>query len=149
VELDIAVLTGGDGRLKGQRDLSIYVARLGYGQTGRSRSVHIRRVELGHYNGVGPGRVGDGQPEDAIFKTGPGVDRGKPVKRLVPLLVGIAVSPVDRLFLYFYRPGLYLQPLGLAEALACYQGGFTPQVVSEPSPGVPGAWLLIAISRRT
>ena len=82
--------------------------------------MHVGRVELGHHDGVGPGRIGDGQPEDTILETSAGVDRGEPVKRLVSLLIGIAVAPVDRLFLYFYRPGLYLQPLGLADALACY-----------------------------
>jgi len=120
VQLYIAVLTGGDGRLEGQRDLSIYVARLGYRQTGRCRSVHVGRVELGHHYRIGPGRVSDAKPEDAILETGSCVDRGEPIEGLVSLLIGIAVAPVDRLFLYFYRPGLYLQPLGLADALACY-----------------------------
>ena len=82
--------------------------------------MHVGRIELGHHNAIRPGRVGHAEAQNAILKAGPGVDRGEPVKRLVSLLVGIAISPVDRLFLYFYRPGLYLQPLGLADALACY-----------------------------
>ena len=75
MQLDIAVLTGGDGRLEGQRDLGIYVGRLSYGQTGRSRSVHVGRVELGHHYRICPGRVGDGQPEDAILETSACVDQ--------------------------------------------------------------------------
>ena len=36
---------------------------------------------------------------------------------------------------------------GVREALACYQGHFSPQVVSAPSGGVPPAWLRIAAGR--
>ena len=36
---------------------------------------------------------------------------------------------------------------GVREALACYQGHFSPQVVSAPSGGVPPAWLRIALGR--
>ena len=36
---------------------------------------------------------------------------------------------------------------GVREALACYQGHFSPQVVSAPSGGVPPAWLRIATGR--
>jgi len=59
--------------------------------------VHVGGVELGHHNTICPGRVGDGQPEDAILETSACVDGRKPVKRLVALLVGIAVTPVDDL----------------------------------------------------
>jgi hypothetical protein len=120
VQLDVRILTGSDGRLKGQRHLCVDVGGLRSGETRRIRGMHVGRVELGHHHGVGTGRVGDAQPEDAILKSGPRVDGSPPIEGLVPLLVGIAISPIERLFLYFYRPGLYLHPLGVAEALACY-----------------------------
>ena len=120
MQLDIAVLTGGDGRLEGKGSFCVDIGGLSRYQSCRRGGVHVGRVELGHHNAICPGRVGDGQPEDPILETGPGVDRREPIKRLVSLLVGVAVSPVNRLFLYFYRPGLYLHPIGVAGALACY-----------------------------
>jgi len=59
--------------------------------------MHIGRVELCNNNGVGPGRVGNAQPKDTVFKAGSGVNGRKPVKALVSLLVGIAISPVNNL----------------------------------------------------
>jgi len=120
MELDIAILPGCDGSLQRKRNLRVDIGRLGRCKVGCGGRVHVGRVELGHHHGVGPGRVRDAQPQYAILETSPGIDRGEPIEGLVSLLVGIAVTPVDRLFLYFYRPGLYLQPLGLADALACY-----------------------------
>jgi hypothetical protein len=97
--------------------------------------MHVGRIELGHHHGVRPGRVGHAEPEYAILKAGPCVDRREPVKTLVTLLVGIAVTPVDDLLgryglfpykgevtcsgsclyelvvpIVSYRPGLYLHP---------------------------------------
>jgi len=96
VQLHIAILTGGDGRLKGQRNLGVNICGLCCHQSCTRDRVHVGRVELGHHNGVCPGRVGDGQPEDAILETGPGVDGREPIEGLVSLLVGIPVAPVDR-----------------------------------------------------
>ena len=59
--------------------------------------MHVSRIELCNDNGVCPGGVGDAQPEDPILKTCSGIDGGEPVKRLVPLLVRIAITPVDNL----------------------------------------------------
>ena len=59
--------------------------------------MHVSGIELGHHYRIGPGRVRDAQPEDSILKPGPGVDRGEPVERLVPLLVGIAITPIYNL----------------------------------------------------
>ena len=59
--------------------------------------MHVSRVELCNNNGVGPGRVGHAQPENTVLETSTGIDSGEPVKRLVPLLVRIAITPVDNL----------------------------------------------------
>ena len=59
--------------------------------------MHVSRIELCNDNGVCPGGVGDAQPEDPILKTCAGIDGGKPVEGLVPLLVRIAITPVDNL----------------------------------------------------
>ena len=59
--------------------------------------MHVSRVELCNNNGVGPGGVGDAQTEDTVLKPCSGIDGGEPVKRLVPLLVRIAITPVDNL----------------------------------------------------
>ena len=96
--------------------------------------MHVSRIELGYHYGVSPGRVGDAQPEYPILETCPCVDGGEPVKGLVPLLVGIAITPIDDLLgrdglfpykgevtasgsclyelipIVSYRPGLYLHP---------------------------------------
>jgi len=37
--------------------------------------MHVGRVELGHHDGVCPGRVGHAEPEDAILKTSACVDQ--------------------------------------------------------------------------
>jgi len=66
--------------------------------------VHVGRVELGHNHGVCPGGVRDAQPKYAILEARPGIDRGEPVKTLVPLLVGIAITPIDNLL---GRDGLF------------------------------------------
>ena len=82
--------------------------------------MHIGGIELGHHYTVSPGRVGDAKTQDAILEAGPRVDRGKPVKRLVTLLVRIAVTPINNLLswncLFPYkgevqssRSGLYKQ----------------------------------------
>ena len=75
MELDIAILTGCDGRLQGQGDFSVDIGRLSRGQIRRRHRVHIGRVELGHHHTIRPGRVGDGQPEDAILETSACVDQ--------------------------------------------------------------------------
>ena len=59
--------------------------------------MHVSRIELCNDNGVCPGRVGNAQAKNAILKTCAGVDGGEPVERLVPLLVRIAITPVDNL----------------------------------------------------
>ena len=59
-------------------------------------SVHVGGIELCHYDGVGPGRVSDAQPQNAVFNIGPQISTGKPIEALVTLLVRIAVTPVDR-----------------------------------------------------
>ena len=59
--------------------------------------MHVGRVELGHYHGVGPGRIGHAQTQYAVLETGPGVNGGEPVKALVSLLVRVAITPVDNL----------------------------------------------------
>ena len=100
--------------------------------------MHERSLKLCNHYAVGPGGVGDRKKKDPVFESGPGVHRGKPVEGLVPLLVGIAVTPVnhllrgDRLLPYkgevpgtgvtfyelfpivSYRPGLYLRPSSYA-----------------------------------
>ena len=97
MQLDITILTGCDSSLKGKRDLRIYICWLCRGQIRRCGGVHVGRVELGHHNGVCPGGVCNAQTKNAILKSGPGIDGRKPVEALVPLLVGVAISPVDNL----------------------------------------------------
>ena len=97
MQLDITILTGCDSSLKGKRDLRIYICWLCRGQIRRCGGVHVGRVELGNDHGVGPSRVCNAPPEDAILEPGPGIDGCEPVEGLVPLLVGIAITPVDDL----------------------------------------------------
>ena len=59
--------------------------------------MHVGGVELCHHDRICPGRVGHAEPEDAVLKPCGGVDGREPVKRLVALLVGVTIPPVDDL----------------------------------------------------
>jgi hypothetical protein len=85
--------------------------------------MHVGRVELGHHHRVCPGRVGNTKPEYAILETGPGVDRREPVKRLVSLLVGVTVAPVDNLL---GRYGLFPYEGEITGSRSCLDERFIP-----------------------
>ena len=123
VQLDIAVFTGCYSSLQRKRDLRVDIGWLSRDQRGAGHRVHVGRVELCHHNGVCPGRVGDAEAENAILETGPGVDGRKPVKTLVPLLVGIAVAPVDDLL---GRYGLFPYEGEIAGSRSCFYERFIP-----------------------
>ena len=96
--------------------------------------MHVRGIELCNNDRIGPGRVRNTQTKNAVLETCASVNCGEPVKRLVALLVGIAVTPVNYLLgrngllpyegevppggscfyelfpIVSYRPGLYLRP---------------------------------------
>ena len=58
--------------------------------------MHVGGIELGHHDAVGPGRIGDGESQNAVFNIGAQVGSREPIEALVTLLVRIAVTPVDR-----------------------------------------------------
>ena len=58
--------------------------------------MHVSGIELCHHDAVGPGRVGDGEPQNAVFNIGAQISRCKPIEALVTLLIWVAVTPVDR-----------------------------------------------------
>ena len=58
--------------------------------------MHVSGIELGHHDAVGPGRVGDGEPQNAVFNVCSKVSRCEPIEALVTLLIWVAVTPVDR-----------------------------------------------------
>jgi len=97
MELDIAILTGCDGRLQRKRDLRVNVTWLSRRETGCRCRVHVSRVELGHHDAIGPGGVCNAKPENAVLEACGSVDGRPPVERLITLLVGVAVAPVDNL----------------------------------------------------
>ena len=134
VQLNIAIFPGCDGSLEGKRYFGVYIGRWGRCEVSRGRGVHVGCIEFCNHYGVGPGRVSDTQTKNAVLETCSSVYGCEPVKALVPLLVGVAITPVnyllgrDGLFPYegevtasgsclyelfpivSYRPGLYLHP---------------------------------------
>lgn len=66
--------------------------------------MHVGCIELCNNDRIRPGRVGNAQTKNTVFKTGGTVNGREPVKTLVALLVGVAITPVNYLL---GRDGLF------------------------------------------